>query len=142
MVPAVVTRLEAEVPALANRVKEAADFAELMRTNGLPQHGGAYVLPLGLRGNQADAAAGGFRQGIEWVVGVLLTLRTYHRADRPDLTELNALIDAVLAAICGWAPSDESGVFRLFRGQLVHVGKGTLAYQLDFAISDQLRIDT
>ncbi len=30
--------------------------------------------------------------------------------------------------------------FKLQRGQLVTMSKGTLVYQLDFAIADQLRI--
>ena len=58
---------------------------------------------------------------------------------------LRDLRNEVIARIVGKeAPSDWGGetigVFRLSRGELLSMSAGTLIYQLDFAIDDQLRI--
>ena len=37
-------------------------------------------------------------------------------------------------------PGDEAGVFELTRANIIDPGVGRLAYQIEFSISDQLRI--
>ncbi len=141
MIDAVIARLDAKIPTLAKRIEGAAQFAELMRGNVLPkQDVAAYVLPLGLQGGQADAGAGAFTQKFGETVGVVLAMKTYSATGDRVLADLRGLITEVLEAVAGWAPNDETGVFLLARGSLVSMLAGTLVYQIDFTITDQLRI--
>lgn len=141
MIGPVIDRLKTQVPELSGRIEGAAEFAALMRQNALPQvTPAAHVLPLGLRGGQAQTGAGAFRQEVEEVVAVLITLRAHSRTGREVLPDLDALIRKVIDVIAGWGPDDAIGVFRLARGQLVTMSAGTMLYQLDFALTDQLRI--
>ena len=141
MVPELKARIEATIPRLAGRTEGAADLAELSRTGAWPQHTPfAHVVPAGLQGLGATAAAGSFVQMYRELVSVVLTLRTYDLTSGDDVPELHELIDAVLRAVAGWSPDEAVGVFRLARGSLIHNREGVLVYQLDFAIDDQLRI--
>lgn len=141
MIAELKARLEAQVPRLAGRIEGAADLSELSRKGAWPQHTpAAHVLPLGLQGRGAHAAAGLFTQITREMIAVVLTLRTYDRTAGDDLPELDELIQAVLVAVAGWGPDESMGVFELARGSLLHNRDGVLVYQLDFAIDDQLRI--
>lgn len=141
MIGAVMTRLEARVPQLARRINGAADFADLMRRNTLPQHTpAAHVLGLGMTGGRGEASAGFYTQLFDQVIAVLLTIRSHSASGERVLDDVETLIRAVIEAIVGWGPNDEIGVFRLARGNLVSMQAGTLVYQLDFSITDQLRI--
>lgn len=143
MIGQVIARLKTAVPAFAGRVEGAAELAALMRQNALPQvTPAAHVVPLGLQGGAATTATAVFRQDVEVLLGVLITLRTNSRTGGGQLPELNSIITDVTAAIAGWAPIETVGVFRLSRGQLVTMAAGTIVYQLDFALPDQLRINT
>jgi hypothetical protein len=141
---ALVARLKARVAALEERVEGAAELTELVNQNALPNRTpAAYVLPLGLRAGQADAATGLFRQAIGELVGVLLIIRsagdvTGQRA----LPTMHSLVADVVNAVCGWGPDGNvvGGVFQLSRGALVSLNRGTIIYQLDFAVDDMLRI--
>lgn len=134
-------RLTALVPELAGRVEGAAAFAELMRQNALPQvTPAAFVIPLGLQGGGAEAVTGLFRQDVQEIVGVMLVLRSFSRTGEQALPELDALVGAVLSAVAGYGPADATGVFRLVRGALVSMSAGTIVYQIEFSLSDQLRI--
>jgi hypothetical protein len=130
------------IPALAGRVYGAAKLSELMARNALPQVcPAAFTLPLGLRGGQADAVTGLYRQAIEWLEGVLLVTRAAGDATgAAALDQLEPLITDVINAVAGVGPEDGFGVYVLRRGELVSLQQGTLTYQLDFAIEDQLRI--
>lgn len=137
-----ITRIEATVPALNGRAKEAADLAELVRRKALPQAPAtAFVLPLGLRPrSEADAAAGGFTQMLDETVGVLLVVRAAGDATGAKaLPQIGELIDALIAAIAGWGPDTAIGVFRVARGQLLSAEAGAVMYQLDFSIQTQVR---
>ncbi|MGC9368708.1 MAG: phage tail terminator protein [Paracoccaceae bacterium] len=143
MLDAVADRLKAQVPALNTRVEDAAAFAALMRTNKLsPAPLSAYVLPLGLAGKTADAATGLFRQSYAETIGVVLVVRGADPQGQRALENVRPLIMSCIEAIAGWAPGDEVGVFQLSRGALLNMRHGTLFYQLDFSINDQLRIPT
>lgn len=136
-------RLNTNVPALTGRVEGAAAFAELMRQNALPQvTPAAFVIPLGLQGGAADVVAGLYRQEVREIVGVMLTLRSFSRTGEQALPELDQLIDAIVNAVAGYAPADAIGVFTVARGSIVSMSAGTLVYQLEFSLSDQLRIAT
>jgi hypothetical protein len=138
----VIARLDDRVADLKGRIEGAAELSALIRDGALPPVlPAAFVVPLGLRPGQVDAAAGLFRQDVDEVVGVVLI------TDAPgDVTGAGALptigelIKDTIEAVCGFAPGDEVGVFRLSRGALVSLNAGTVIYQLDFAIADQLRI--
>lgn len=134
-------RLEA-IPALAGRVQGAAKLAELTQRGAAAQADrAAFVLPLGLRGGQADATAGLFRQQIDQLVGVVLMVRNLGDATGEKAAgELEELVDDVIRAIAGWAPDEAIGVFVLVKGELISIAAGTITYQLDFALQDQLRI--
>ena len=138
-----VTRLKDQVDALAERVEGALELAEMVRRNALPNvTPQAYVVPLGFRPlGSGEASAGAFTQDIDEIVGVVLIARVAGDVTgRKALPTLGPLIDAVVAALAGWAPNDDvTGVFRLQRGALVSLAAGVVIYQLDFAIQDQLR---
>lgn len=137
----VVERLET-IPALASRVFGAAKLGELTERGSIGTVGtAAFVLPLGLRGGAADVATGLFRQPLDRLVGIVLVVRNVGDATGAKaMTELDPLVEAVIQLLAGWGPDDIFGVFTLARGELVSIDKGTITYQLDFAIEDQLRI--
>jgi hypothetical protein len=140
----IVDRLGA-VPALAGRIQTAAKFSALLQANQLAQAAltgaAAFVLPIGLIGGAATAATGVFRQQVEWTVGVALVVRAAGDATGADgVVQLTPLIDDVISAIAGWGPDEAVGVYRVSRGELLSLTGGTLIYQLDFSIDDQLRI--
>ena len=137
--------LLASVEALADRVGTAADLAELIRRNSLPQKSPfAFVLPLGFDGGEPDAAAGLYRQGLTRSVAVVLFVEAPGdpRAEKA-LATVDTLEAAVLVAIAGKAPDENAiGVLYARRGRLVSVAAGTVIYQIDFSLFDQLRIAT
>lgn len=142
MSPVVLARIEAACPVLAGRIGTALQLADAMARNALPQiTPAAFLLPLGLRGGQVDAAAGMYRQAVDRFLGVVLVVRS--AADPLGsrmVDELDALIDGVIGAIAGWGPDDVPGVYRLARGELASLAGGAATYQLDFSLDDQLRI--
>lgn len=143
MIDAVITRLGAEVPEFAGRIEGGRGFVELIRARKLPVHSiAAYVFPSGIAAARPDAAAGAYTQMLSHRVSVVLFVQSLDRTGRAALDRIDTVLDRVIRAVAGWAPGDEVGVFRFERGQLVEAGAGRLAYQLDFAIDDQMRILT
>lgn len=143
VVEALIARLQEKVPDLSNRVSGALQIAELMRQNALPQHTpAANVISVGLQGGAPDIASGLYRQMYDEVFGVLLTFRNNDQVGKAALARVGEVIHAVLNAVAGWAPENALGTFRLVRGTVVTVSAGTLVYQIDFALTDQLRIAT
>ncbi len=142
MLAAVEARLEAQVPELTNRVRKAKDFASLIASGRTPASPlVAYVVPTGLQGQPAQLATGYFAQPVVRGVSVILMLQSASEGQRA-LERLDAFLEDVYAAICGWAPGDEVGVFEIARAAVVPSGTGVLNYQIDFRINDQLRIST
>lgn len=136
-------RIGAEVPTLTGRIEGAMAFAELMRQNSLPQvTPAAFVLPLGLQGGAVDAVTGIFRQEVREIVGVMLVLRSFSRTGDKAIPELEELIEAVVNAVAGIEMPGTTGIFSLARGSIVSMTAGTIVYQLEFQLSDQLRILT
>lgn len=135
-------RIEAGVAALAGRVEEAAELAELIRRQALPNRSpAAFVLPVGFDGGAGDAVTGLYRQPKTEVVGVVLIVEALGdpKAKRA-IPKIDELVLAVLEAVAGWGPADAIGVFEARRGRLLAVNAGSVIYQIDFALSDQLRI--
>ena len=139
LVEALKNRLRDEVGALRS-VEGAASMAALMQANGLPQQTpAAHVVTLGMQGGNEEASAGAFVQTYQEVLGVIVTWRTVVNSDR-TVTDVEELIRTIVEAVAGWVPEGAMAPFKLQRGQLVTMTKGTLVYQLDFSIADQLRI--
>lgn len=135
-------RIEAKVPALAGKMGNAGEFAQLVERNQMPQHRVAgFVLPGSLQGGAASAMTGSFNQHFSETVIVVLASRV---ANDPTgaraADEISPLVGDVIAAVCGWGPDDAPGIFALASGELVGTQAGTLIYQIDFALDDQLRI--
>ncbi len=134
-------RLEA-IPVLAGRVQGALKLGELTKAGASIQANvAAFVLPLGLRGGAGSAATGLFRQSIDRLVGVVLMVRNLGDATGSKAgAEMETLIEDVIGAIAGWSPDEAVGVYVVARGELVSISAGTVTYQLDFSLEDQLRI--
>lgn len=134
-------RIMDQVPELNLRVEGAAQFAKLLKDRALPDAAVfAHLLPLAIQGSRGDAASGMFTQNFSEGVGVLLTFKADGGVETDDLDSVRDLVMRVARALAGWAPNDQIGVFEVRRGQLMSVHAGAIVYQLDFAISDQLRI--
>lgn len=143
MLADVIARLSDQVPDLRS-VEGAAALEELRRQNRLPQvTPAAFVIPLGLAGRDVQySSAGIFAQMVEEVVGVILIIRSDQPSGARVLDRLDTFVDATVAAIAGWAPTSTTDLFRLVRGNNVPAGPGTVVYQIDFALTDQLRIQS
>lgn len=132
----VITRLKERVPTLQHRVEGVAGMANL------PQHGpAARVLSSGLTGGTPNASSGYFVQPVDETVSVYLVFLNVQGMGGNQLDLFDQVRSSVIEAICGWAPEDPVGVFRLVRGQIDRFESGTLVYRIDFAIGDQLRIN-
>lgn len=136
-----IARIET-IPTLTQRVYGAAKLGLLTEKGSMATVApAAFVLPLGLRGGTVDAATGLYRQSISRLVGVVLVVRNLGDATgEKAMIELDPLVEAVIALLAGWGPDEAFGVFSLARGELVSIAAGTITYQLDFLIEDQLRI--
>lgn len=144
LVDDIVARLGAQVAALTGRVQGALELSEMQRQKALPNYTPAgFVVPNGIvaRGD-GDASANAFLQMVDEVVSVVLVLRTAGDVrGAKTQPQLHTLIWAVINALCGWDPgAGEIGVLSLRRGRIVSFDAGTVFYQLDFAIQDQVRV--
>jgi hypothetical protein len=135
---AVRDRLLSEVEDLGGRVIPALDFAAMLARRQLPQvTPAAAVLPLGMRGGAVTATFGRFRQLVARRVAVVLVLRAPEPASARGTADLEALAEAVFAALAGWTPDDTTpGVVRLETGDLRSLEGGTLLYDLQFILDD------
>ena len=142
-------RIADRVPALAGRLGNAAEFAQIVATNRLPQvTPAAFVLPGGLLGGEVDSVTGLFRQSFDEIVGVVLLNRVAGDplADKA-LEEVTPLVRLVIEAVVGWVPGEGTdgealGAMQLRQAELTGAKDGVLAFQIDFALNDQLRITT
>jgi hypothetical protein len=138
----IIDRLKERVDQLQGRVEGAAALMQVLSAGAAPQSPvAAYVVADALRGGTVDAASELFVQGFEETVNVLLIFRSVQGAGGRGLDLYDAVKWAVIEAVCGWAPEDTVGVFRLGQGRTIRQEAGTLYYEIDFAIGDQLRIN-
>ncbi len=137
----VIARIEARVPALSGRTRPAEDYVSLLRQKSMASApGGAFVMPAGLRGGRPAAATGSFVQDIDEVTAVVILVPAPSKGLGRQGGTIDLLIRQVIEAVAGWAPGDEVGVFQVLRGAMINLGDAVLAYQIDFSITDQLRI--
>lgn len=142
MIDVVIARLKADVAEFGGRVSGALELGALIASGSVPPTTpAAFVIPGGIVGGAATAVAGGFIQGTEDVVQVVLAIRTHQATGKSGIDPLKALIDAVLNSLCGWRPIAEApGVLTLQRGALVSMTAGLVVYQIDLSLQTQLRI--
>jgi hypothetical protein len=140
LVDDVIARLTA-IPELVE-VSGVAELGALMQGGRPPNRmPAAFVVPLGLRAGPPDAVAGLYRQRQIETIGVVIVVATAGDArGAVGSGKVVALRDAVIAALAGWGPTGGFGVLELVRADLVSVAAGTIVYQTDFSIPDQLRI--
>ncbi len=139
IIPAVTARLQA-AGLFGGRIESAGNLAALMQSGQASQPIlRAHVLPADLTGRPGSAAAGAFVQTVERGVSVLITLPVFDGTGR-SAADVEALIASTVAALCGWGPDDFPGVFHLRLGRLLSLTGGIILYQLDFTITDQLRL--
>ncbi|MFN3575370.1 MAG: hypothetical protein ACK4TJ_00060 [Tabrizicola sp.] len=142
LVQSLIERLRERVPDFSGRVEAALDLADLMSQGRLPEvTPAAHVLSVGLVGKAVDAAAGLYRQAFDEVFGVVLTFRNNTPTARQGFERIEAIKRSVIHAVAGWVPSGHPQPFSLARGTQVSFAAGTLVYQIDFVIGDQLRIN-
>lgn len=143
MIDDVAEILKTEVPDLRGRVEGALQLAPLIEQNALPQvTPAAFVIPAGVDGGAVDLATGSYRQRIGMAVAVVIVLRA---AGGPKATRaidpLDALIWQIIKCLAGREIGDALGVLTLRRAFLVTMRNGAPVYQIEFSLSDQLRID-
>lgn len=137
------TLLKTEVSALQGRVETAADLAEMIRRDQLPQAPAtAFVVPLGLDSrDQGEAGANAFQQMIDDVYGIVLVVRASGDATGGrSLPKIDDLVWSIVLSVCGRSDDDAIGVYRFRRGRLIDMKAGTLFYQLDFAIQRMIEV--
>jgi len=144
----IMTRLKALVPALKGRVDGAAALAALLATGALPKSTPcAHVLPAGVTGRADNPLVGIYRQQIDRLFAVVLTIDSHDRDGARGLTEAETLIEAIHLALLGWTPPSLASqgvphVFRLRTTSLSRFEDGKAVYQTIIAIEDQVRILT
>ena len=133
------TRLETGVPALAGRVKAAADLAALQKAGGWPGvTPAAHVIPAGLLGGAEAPLFPAFRQKVDRLWSVILTIRSHDATGARWMDRIEELEADILAAMLGWAPLDGAHVFILKRAALIRFEAGTMVREMTFALTDTL----
>ena len=134
------TRLEAEAPLLRD-VHGAGAFSALIAAKVAPTTTPvAYVVPVAMRGGSNEDSAGAFVQNTDETLSVIIMLRSNDRVGDKGVEPIIAVRDQVIASIAGWTPSTQTGSFALRGAKMTSVVAGLLVYQVEFSISDQLRI--
>ena len=139
------SRIEEVVPALAGRFETAARLAALVEAGKAPERTPMAFAMLGaLVGGEADMAVGLYRQHFQETVAVVLFERVADdRRGGRAADEITPLVRAVIEAVCGWGPDDSiGGVFTLRLAEFEGFVGGAVVFHIEFALSDQLRIET
>lgn len=141
MIDAIIARLLDRVADFKGRVDGAGDLSALMKRKALPaKTPAAHVIPGTLRGGQSETGTGAFIQATTETFSVIITVRSHDRVGEKGVEPIDALKSKVIAAIAGWTPDGEVGVFEIAAGSIFRVVAGAVIYQIDFRISDQVRI--
>ena len=143
MLEEVIALLKAEVPALKSRVEGALQLASLLQNNALPQATpAAFVIPAGISGGASEVITGLYRQSYSQSLAVVLVLRD---RDSPKgqraLDPLDELCWQVITALAGREMGDASDVLSLRRAFLASMSEGAVVFQIEFSLSDHMRID-
>lgn len=130
-------RLIDRVSGLGGRVQAAADLAALQRSGGWPGvTPAAHVVPMGLAGGPQAPVFPTFRQKIDRLWAVILTIRTHDANGARWLDRVEDLEADILAAMLGWAPVAHAEAFILKRAALIRFEAGTMVRELTFALTD------
>ena len=133
-------RLEAEATLLRD-VNGAGAFSALVKANVKPTTTPvAYLVPVALRGGSNEDSAGAFIQNTEETLSVIIMLRSNDRVGDKGVEPIIAVRDQVISVLAGWTPSGQVGSFALRGAKMTSVVAGLLVYQVEFSITDQLRI--
>lgn len=130
------------VPAFQGRVQGALQLSRLQQQNQLPQvTPAAFVIPTGLTGGKVTAMTGLYAQTVGEAVAIVIVIRS---ADDPRSARaadpLAAVCWDVIHALSGVVMGDIDGQLVFRRGFLVSLADNAAVYQLDFDLSDQMRI--
>lgn len=137
----IIDRLKARVSDLGGRVEDVGALAALTATGGAPGVTPiAHVVPSAILGGKHLAQTGAYVQTVDRQFSVILTLRTQDPSGKRALPRLAQLIDAIIAALAGWDIDDLVGVVVFRRSALIGAERGAFTFELQFSISDQLRI--
>lgn len=120
---------------LEGRVHMSLDYQRLTAKGLLPQSPqAAFVLSLGFDAKPSDRATGLHRQKIVERLGVILVVQA---ADDPEGTRarsvVEALTEAVIAAVIGQRPASAEGPLEMVRGRLIANSEGNAFYQIEFS---------
>lgn len=135
----IIDRIKSHGPALRS-VQGAVELAALLKA-GTPIVGKpfAHVVPMGLRGQPPEVAAGSFAQQIDVGFSVVLTVPTI---DDPKgekaISAADPLVTGIITALSGWGPEAAPGVIYMTRAQIVRFEPGLIVYGVDFTITDRL----
>lgn len=137
----IIDRLKARVSDLGNRVEDVGALAALTAAGGVPGATPiAHVVPGSIAGGKHLAQTGSYVQNIDRQFSVILTLRTQDPTGRKALPRLSDLIDEIITAIAGWDIGGLLGVVQLRRVTLIGADRGAFSYEIQFSVTDQLRI--
>lgn len=134
----IIARLKAQVPDLGNRVEGAASLAAMMTSNVPPQVGRiAHVIPGGIAGRDVQALTGIYRQGVDRLPEVILTINAGQAGARVD--EAEELMDAMILSLVGWQPPEARAPLTFRRQQLLSAQAGVFRWQMTFSAPYELR---
>jgi hypothetical protein len=135
-------RLVARVPALGGRVQAAADLAALQRSGGWPGvTPAAHVVPMGLAGGAQAPVFPRFRQKVDRLWAVILTIRSHDATGAKWIDRVEDLEAAILDAMLGWAPLAHAEAFLLKRATLIRFEAGTMVREMTFALTDTVETE-
>ena len=142
LVDQVAERLVLKVPSLAGRIGKAGDLAALMDAGSLPQgNQAAFIVPLGFRAGEVTAATGLHSQSLARRVAIILVIRfAGNPTGAKTIPEVDQLERETLRAIAGWKPNGAWDAFAVERGALLGLKPGVAFFEIDFTISELLRI--
>lgn len=143
LIDQVIRRIAERVPVLGLRVHGAGEYRRLLQSNALRTAAqGAYVMPAGIVGGRVSSITGAYIQAISNVVAVVIFVPDPNPAAGRQAATIDGLVQDVIQAVCGWEPENAIGQVELLRGAMINLGDAALAFQLEFSLSDQLRIST
>ncbi|KGM35714.1 phage tail terminator protein [Inquilinus limosus] len=142
VVDQVMARLAETIPSLAGRIGRAGELEALIKAGSLPQGGtAAFVVPLGFRAGPPTSATGLHSQELVRRLAIILVVEFAGDATgEASIPEVDQLEDLVLRAVAGWKAPGAWGPFAAERGALLGLNAGTAFYQVDFSMSQLLRV--
>lgn len=127
----IVAQLRQHVPAFASRVAGAAKFDVLPEASNLVVPA-AYVLPLNEQPEEMSSQ-NGYQQTVRegFAVVVALSNKGDERGQKATV-DLDTLRRAIFSALLAFQPAEDYDVVGFQGGQLLHLDRARMYYQLDF----------